>query len=257
MKRRFIIDGHVHCGPRKFKGLRMTDRELSYPFEPLKKDLEEIGVNGAVLLPFPEDIYRKPYASKETAKKGHDYILDISKNNKYFYPFYFVWNDFLIPNNLSEFKGIKWHRHFWSEPEYDYSDPKCEKFIEEVSKYDMPIIFEESFDNTKLFCDKYFNLKVIIPHVGLANGRAHKIIPAFKDYPNVYLETGLAYPYEILEAILQYGVDRVIFGSDSPYSSTKIELFTLLQHDCMKDFSEEDMGKILAKNMLKLMHVNI
>ena len=255
MKKRFIIDGHVHCGPRVFKGLRLTDKELSNPFDRLKKNLEEIGVAGAVLLPFPEDIYRKPYATKETAKKAHDYLLDIAKNNQNFYPFYFVWSDFAIPDNLSAFKGIKWHRHFWSEPEYDYSDPKCDRFMAEVRRHDLPVIFEESFENTKFFCDKYKDVKVIIPHIGLANGKAYKIIPALKDSPNVYLETGLAYPYEILEAILQFGADRVIFGSDTPYSSTKIELFNLLEYDLLKSLSEEDKEKILAKNMLKLMHV--
>jgi hypothetical protein len=65
MRKRLIIDGHIHCGPRKFD---MKVTELWNPIEHVKKDLEEIGVKGAVLLPFAEDIYRKPYASRETAK---------------------------------------------------------------------------------------------------------------------------------------------------------------------------------------------
>ena len=256
MKEKLILDGHVHIGPRKFEGLRLAKIELWHPFEKLKKNLDEIGVKGAVLMPYPEDIYRVPYATRETAKKAHDYILDVAKKHEYFFPFYFVWGDFAIPNNLAEFKGIKWHRHFWSEPEtYDYADKACDRFVEAIAKYDLPIIFEESFVNTKYFCEKYPHVKVIIPHCGLASGRAWRIIPAFKDYPNVYLETSLVYPYEVIEAITQYGPDRIIFGSDSPYSSTKIELCNLLEHEDIKYFSEEDMEKILAKNLLKLMHV--
>lgn len=258
--KRLIIDGHIHCGPRKFD---IKGTELWNPIEHVKKDLEEIGAKGAVLLPFAEDIYRKPYASMETAKPAHDYILDAAKNNDSFYPFYFVWTDFVIPDNLAEFKGIKWHRHDFGgflpgEPEYDYSDPQCDKFIEAVRKYDLPIIFEESFDNTKLFCDKYPDLKVIIPHIGMSNDRiggGRRVISEFKNYRNVYVGTSIAFPLKIVDAILQFGVDRVIFGSDSPYSSTKIELFNLLEHDLMKYFSEDDLEKILAKNVLRLMNI--
>ena len=258
MKDRLIIDSHVHIGPRKFEGLRLAKIELWHPFERLKKNLDEIGAQGAVLLPYPEDIYRVPYATKETAQQAHDYILNISKNNPFFFPFYFVWGDFTIPDNLSEFKGVKIHRHFWSEPEtYDYSGKACDRFVEAAVRHDLPIIIEESFINTKHFCDKYPNAKIIIPHCGLANGRAWKVIPAFKDYPNVYLETSLVYPYEIIESITQYGPDRIMFGSDSPYSSTKIELFNLLEHEDMKHFNEKDMEKILAGTLLKLMHVRL
>ena len=256
-----IIDGHIHCGPRAIQGVgslgeREQRNELSNPIERLKKDLAEIGVKGAVIMPFPEDIYRKPYATPESTKKAHEYILEIAKNYDHFYPFYFVWNDFVIPDNLSEYKGIKWHRHFWSEPEYDYSDPRCDKFVEAIQEYDLPVIFEDSYENTKLFCKKYPDLKVIIPHIGLVNGGSYHIIPEFKDYPNVYVETSLAYPFEIITAIIQFGVDRVIFGSDTPYSSTKIELHNLLEYDSMKHFSEEDTKKILAKNMLSLMNIS-
>ncbi len=255
MKKEFIIDGHVHCGPRIYKGLRLTDNELSNTFDRLKKNLDEIGVAGAVLLPFPEDIYRKPYATPETAKQAHDYILEMAASNKNFYPFYFVWNDFVIPENLSVFKGVKFHRHFWSEPEYNYADPKCDRFMAEVRRLDLPVILEDSFEYTKAFCAQYRDVKVIVPHVGLANGKAYQIIPALKNFPNVYIETSLAYPYEIVEAIRQFGVDRVMFGSDTPYSSTKIELFNLREYDLLKILSEEDKAKILARNMLKLMNV--
>ncbi|HUV60513.1 MAG TPA: amidohydrolase family protein [Desulfatiglandales bacterium] len=264
MGERIIIDGHIHCGPRKFQGTggftsdaRRNDKEVWNPIERVKKGLEEASVKGSVLIPFPEDIYRGPDGTPESAKTAHEYIVDIAKNNDYFYPFYFVWNDFVIPDNLAEFKGIKWHRHFWEDSEYDYSDPKCDKFIKAIRKYDLPIIFEESFENTKLFCDKYPDLKVIIPHVGLANGGARNIIPRFKDSPNIYVDTALAYPFQIVEAMLQFGADRVIFGSDKPYSSTKIELYNLLEYDLTKNFSNEDIEKVLAKNILRLMHVSV
>jgi len=257
---RIIIDGHVHCGPRTIQGVgalgqRERLSELSNPIERLKKDLEEIDVKGAVIMPFPEDIYRKPFATPESVQKAHEYLLEIAINNDSFYPFYFVWNDYIIPDNLAEYKGIKWHRHFWSEPEYDYTDPRCDEFVEVILEYDLPVIFEDSFENTKLFCNKYPDLKIIIPHIGLVNGGSYKIIPEFKNYPNVYVETSLAYPFEIITAITQFGVDRVIFGSDAPYSSTKIELYNLLEYDSMKYFSDEDTEKILGKNMLGLMNV--
>ena len=262
MGEKLIIDGHMHCGPRKIVGVggfnidaERIDRGLWNPFERVKKNLAEIDVKGAVLFPFAEDIYREPIATKESREKAHDYLLDIAKQNEYFFAFYFVWNDFVVPDCLSDFKGIKWHRHFWSDPEYDYRDAKCDKFVEAICKYDLPVILEDSFDNTKIFCSKYPEVKVIIPHVGLANGGARDIIPAFKNNPNVFIETSLAYPFQIIEALHQFGPERIIFGSDTPYSSTKIELFNLLEYDLLKHFNEEDVGKMLATNMLRLMHI--
>jgi len=264
MKKKVIIDAHIHCGPRSFQGIggfgtvtTSKGKEIRNPLERVKEILAKAGVNGAVLIPFPEDIQREPYASAESARIAHEYLAEIGKKNSEMYPFYFVWNDFIIPEKLSEFKGIKWHRHDWIDLEYDYSDPRCDEFIEAIRKYDLPIILEESFENTKLFCEKYSDLKVIIPHIGAANGGARIIMSEFKDNQNVYVDTSLAYPFQIVEAILQFGPDRVIFGSDTPYSTTKIELIKLLEYELLKQFSEEDMENIFSKNILKLMHVNI
>jgi predicted TIM-barrel fold metal-dependent hydrolase len=263
MQKKVIVDAHIHCGPRNFQGIggfgtvtTAKGKELWNTIEHVKKHLEEAGVRGAVLLPFPEDIQREPYASEQSARTAHDYLAEIGKNNDNFYPFYFVWNDFLIPENLSEFKGIKWHRHDWIDPEYDYSDPRCDEFVKAIQKYKLPIILEESFENTKLFCDKYPDLKVIIPHLGSANGGVRNIISEFKDNQNVYVDTSLAYPFQIVEAILQFGPDRVIFGSDMPYSNAKIELINFLEYELIKQFSDEDIEKIFSKNILKLMQVN-
>ena len=261
MGKRIIIDGHIHCGPRRI--YREGRFELWHPIERVKEDLAEAGAQGAVLFPLCEDISRKAYATAETAKAAHEYILNIAKENEHFFPFYFVWNDFVIPENLSDYKGIKWHRHDYagfaqSEPEYDYSDPKCDEFVEAVREYDLPVILEESFENTKLFCNKYPDIKTIIPHVGTANDRptgGMRIVSEFKNYPNVYLGTSLAHPMRLVNAIVDYGPDRVIFGSDSPFSSTKIELANVTEHYLMKKFSDEDIDKVLGKNILKLMKI--
>jgi predicted TIM-barrel fold metal-dependent hydrolase len=262
MGEKLIIDGHIHCSPTK---IEINGEELWNPIERVKKELGEIGVGGAVLLPFAEDIYRTPYATEESPQIAHDYIIEVSKENEYFFPFYFVWNDFAIPDNMDQFKGIKWHRHDFSgflpsEPEYDYSDPKCDKFVEAIRHYDLPVIFEESFENTKLFCNKYPDIKVIIPHVGSSNDRiggGRRVISEFKDYPNVYVGTSIAIPSTIVSAVLKFGAGRVIFGSDMPYSSTKIELSKLLEFDLNKYIKEADIDRILSKNILKLMKIEV
>jgi predicted TIM-barrel fold metal-dependent hydrolase len=89
------------------------------------------------------------------------------------------------------------------------------------------------------------------------NGGSYHVPPAFKENPNVYVETSLAYPFEIVTALLQFGSARVIFGSDTPYSSTKIELSNLLEYDLMQYFPKIDIENILSRNILQLMHVRI
>lgn len=262
MTGKLIIDGHVHCGPRTIQGMgsfgaRERRNELSNPIERLKRGLQHVDVRGAVIIPFPEDIYRAPFATAGSRKIAHEYILDIAENNEYLYPFYFVWNDFVIPDHLSQFKGVKWHRHFWSEPEYDYADPRCDEFVEALRKYDLPIIFEESFENTKLFCNNHSDLKVIVPHLGSLNGGVNRILTELKNYPNVHVDTSNALPFDIVTAIVQFGANRVVFGSDTPYSSTKIELLKILEYDLIKQFCDEDVNKILGENILKLMHITV
>jgi predicted TIM-barrel fold metal-dependent hydrolase len=90
----------------------------------------------------------------------------------------------------------------------------------------MPVVMEEEFGNTVRFIEEIAkDVTVIIPHMGMLNGG----YGAIKNHglwsrPNVYADTALASVSEITDYIHEYGIDRIIFGSDFPFGDPKREL---------------------------------
>lgn len=215
-----IIDNHIHCGNNIHKSFTPDD---------IRQDLKESGACGAVIFAFPEDMYRIE-DSKEWRIKANDYILNVSKDTKdiTLYPFYFVWNDYLIPSNLENYAGIKWHRH-WDEPRYNYKDPKCDEILTIIKTLDLPVLIEEEFENTVQFVKDNPELKIIIPHIGNLNGGYDKM-DAFFQNGKVYFDTSCATLEAIKRVLDNVGPERILFGSDvsgtrTPFFNyTKVEL---------------------------------
>ncbi|MEM2936797.1 MAG: amidohydrolase family protein [Candidatus Bathyarchaeia archaeon] len=262
-----IIDAHVHLGNNR--------QTKYYSLRELRRDLKEAGAQGAVVFAFPEDIYRKLDSPAYRLEANNyvlevadgsenlclypfyfvwnDYILKAAKDAGKLYPFYFVWNDYLIPPNLDEYAGIKWHRH-WNEPRYDYDNPKCAEVLERIEGLEMPVVLEEEYVETLHFVEKNPEVKVIIPHMGKLNGGCDRM-EAFFDNPNVYFDTSTA-PLEAIRRILdRVGAGRIIFGSDVSgtrepfYNFPKVELKKVLQ----LDLDEAGKELIFARNIEGLM----
>ena len=200
-----IIDAHVHLGD--------NSRTKYYPAGDMLADLAEADADGAVVFAFPEDMYRLA-DTPESRAAANAYVLATAAAHQRIYPFYFVWNDFVIPDNLGDYVGIKWHRHS-DEPEYDYEDPRCEAFIRAAADLRMPVTLEEEFHHTAAFIERASGsgLSVIIPHLGLLNG-GHAAMSEFFDNEEVYFDTSCA-PAEVLAWFLhEIAPERIIFGSD-------------------------------------------
>jgi len=239
-----IIDDHIHCGNNR--------RTKFFDLEDVKQDLAEANAQGAVIFAFPEDIYRIE-STHESRMKANEYVLEASKtNDTILYPFYFVWNDYIIPDNLSDYAGIKWHRH-WDEPKYDYDNPKCDAILEAMKELELPVVLEEEYEYTLRFVNENPELNVIIPHMGFLNGGYDKM-SAFFSKPNVYFDTGTAILDAVKNVLYNVGAERVLFGSDVSgtkqpfYNYTKVELEKVLQ----LDINDQDMSLILADNIERL-----
>ncbi|MEM2136933.1 MAG: amidohydrolase family protein [Candidatus Methanomethylicia archaeon] len=91
-------------------------------------------------------------------------------------------------------------------------------------------------------CDLYPDLKVIIGH--MAQGSLEAIKAAVK-HDNILLETS-TYHYEkfLLYAIKTLGSNRILFGSDFPYSNVSLEISKIIQ----LNIPMEDKYKILGGN---------
>ncbi len=239
-----IIDAHVHLGNNR--------QTKYYSLRELRRDLKEAGAQGAVVFAFPEDMYRMA-DSPQSRMRANEYILRVARASRNLYPFYFVWNDYLIPPNLDEYAGVKWHRH-WNEPRYDYDDPKCSEMLERIRGLKMPVVLEEEYAETLRFVKENPELRIIIPHMGKLNGGCERM-EAFFGNPNVYFDTSTA-PIEAIRKVFdEVGAERIIFGSDVSgtekpfYNFPKVELEKVLQ----MDLDEASKELIFAGNIERLM----
>ncbi|MDD5557046.1 MAG: amidohydrolase family protein [bacterium] len=239
-----VIDCHVHCG---------NDRRTKYyPAGRLVRDLEESAVNGAVLFAFPEDMYRR-VDRKARRIAANDYVLEACRGARHLYPFYFVWNDYLIPPDLGRYRGIKWHRHP-DEPRYDYADPRCAEFLAEVRRHRLPVLLEEEFEHTVRFVERNPELDVIIPHMGERNGGTFRM-EAFRGHPRVYFDTSTASQFEIDWILDLVGPRRVLFGSD--VSGTLLPFFNFARIELMKleglGLTAREREMVYGGNLLRLL----
>jgi len=241
-----IIDAHVHCGNSRLKGAKF------YPKAQMMQELKEVNAAGAVIMAFPEDIYRNgnSLAQRNEANK---YILEISENEPDVHPFYFVWTDYVIPANLSEYAGIKWHRHE-GEPAYDYDCDACKDFLKEIKKLAMPVLLEEEFINTVHFIENNPELTVIIPHIGESNGGPEKM-EIFFDRPNVYFDTAITNKNVLKWAYDSVGPTRLIFGTDSSACRPQVDnsLPVALKRHEELNAPKADLELIYAKNIERLL----
>jgi len=235
-----IIDCHIHCGDcRRTKYFSAADVE---------RNLAEAGAQGAVIFAFPEDMYRIA-DSPESRTRANRYVLEVARARPSLIPFYYVWNDYVIPDNLADYAGIKWHRH-WNEPRYDYADPRCEEVLKAIRALSLPVLIEEEFAHTAAFVARNPGLPIIIPHMGLANGGTDKMHVFFSN-PDVCFDTAVA-PLDSIRRVLDaVGPDRILFGSDVSgthqpfFNFTKVELEKVLR----LGLSDQDLQKVLAGNL--------
>jgi len=240
-----LIDAHTHCGDNK--------QTKFYDINEVIKNLAETEAEtyGAVIFAFPEDMYRT-VDSAESRNKANEYVLEVSQQYENIYPFYFVWNDYIIPDNFEAYAGIKWHRHS-DEPRYDYDDPKCEAILKRIRDLNLPVTIEEEYEDTVHFVERNAGHPIIIPHIGSINGGYERMV-TFYDKPNVYFDTSVASLEAIKTVLNGVGPERIIFGTDVSgtgqpfFNFPKIELAKVSQ----LDLDEKDMDLVLSGNIERL-----
>ncbi|MEJ5299553.1 MAG: amidohydrolase family protein [Thermodesulforhabdaceae bacterium] len=246
-----VIDSHIHCG--------IQDKFPPQDIESYRAACKGTPIGGVVAFPPVSEVYDRYdplfVDSPEwqvVRRRAHDYLLALASSMKDFivYPFLFVWNDFAWKELDRGFKGIKWHRHA-DEPRYNYDDPECKIMIDEICKRSMPVVLEEEFTETVAFVrERAAGVKVIIPHLGLLNGGYGRIkSEGLWDLPNVYADTALADRFTIEDYVRNYGVERLLFGSDFPFGNPKRELRKIMD----LPISELEKDKIVRENVLNLL----
>ncbi len=244
-----IIDSHMHCGIQN----------VNLPFEVIKKYLDAAGIQGACLFAPVEDIYdRYDYDFEDNTawmtcrQRANHYLLDIQQTHEHIFSYYFVWNDFRKDELKKGYRAIKWHRHEY-EPVYHYNDPLCEAFLQEVYRLQLPIVLEESFENTRSFIKRVNGrTPIIIPHMGGLNGSFSALFRSGTwDADTIFADTALATGPEIKKFLDRYGSDRLLFGSDFPFGNPGNELNEVIR----LNLGKHDFENIVCHNILRLLKV--
>jgi len=242
-----VIDSHLHCGRQN----------VSWLWEDLRRLLLAAGIRGAALIPPVEDVYDRYDPAftdtpdwQATRRRAHRYLLDLSDPEITIYRYFFVWNDFAWEDLGPEYVAVKWHRH-GNEPEYDYAAPRCREFLAKVQARGLPILLEETFQNTLFFMEKVVpaGVPVIIPHLGALSGGYRLLDQAgVWKLPQVYADTAVADPGELEDYLGRYGHTRLLYGSDHPFSVPSRELEKMIRFTLPRDVTQD----ILADNFRRL-----
>jgi hypothetical protein len=239
----------MHCGIQN----------VNLPFETIKQYLDSAGIQGACLFAPVEDIYdRYTYDFEDNSvwmtcrQRANNYLLDLQQTQENIFSYYFVWNDFRKDELKKGYKAIKWHRHEY-EPVYHYDDPLCEAFLQEVYRQALPIVLEESFDNTRYFIRRVKGrTPIIIPHMGGLNGGFTALFRSgIWDDETIYADTALTSGREISAFLDKYGSDRLLFGSDFPFGTPGSELQEVIR----LNLGKQDFENIVCHNILRLLKI--
>jgi uncharacterized protein len=230
-----IVDSHVHWGPSITLGMEVTTQAIL-------REQEESGVTHVIILPFPS-----------TAIMSNDVnvqLLDETRKVHHFIPYFYIRENFSpIPQG---YFGGKWHwMRGWQDTESNYDvlrDPELPDLIAKLESVGKPIIFEEELDFTVQFVDRFPDLKLIIPHLGMLGGNPLDFLKRFKNKENIYFDTALGQSSTIHEFVRTLGPERVIFGSDIPFGSMENELSKVLA----LPLNDADSERILSRNIIEL-----
>jgi hypothetical protein len=235
-----IIDCHLHCGVQ----------HVPWGWERKRPLLKASGIRGVGVIPPVEDIYDRYDPGftdspdwQTCRRRAQRYLLELKDPEIEIFPYFFVWNDFAWEELGPEYAAIKWHRHP-DEPRYQYNHPRCREFLQVVQERGLPILLEESFENTLFFLERLApDLPVIIPHLGGLNGGYRPLREAgVWQRPRTYADTALAGPAEMEDFLGRYGSERLLFGSDHPFGLPQFELAKVCDLHLPNDQAREILG---------------
>ncbi len=237
-----IIDTHTHVGHDK-DGTVMT-------IERLLQDMKANGIDKSVVFPLNEA--EKPLidASME--------LLEMSKSYPVI-PFLRIDPHDMDAGKLAVliskgFYGVKLHPRSQN---FDPLDKTFENVFKAISDSRKPVLIhtrKENNPNTDprrvmLLAEAYPDMNLILGHFGHSDT---SILDYVKEHKNLYMETSVWSVNTLIKPVAdKIGIDRVIFGSDAPYSDIEIEKLKVQR----SGLNEHDQELVFSRNIMKLLEL--
>lgn len=240
-----IIDSHAHWGPSITLGTQVTTNELI-------NQQRQAGIAYVVVIPFPS-----------TAIEGNAINIDLLNETRRvpgFIPYHYIrecYDEENFDPIPDEYFGGKWHwMRGWQDSASNYKvleDEKLPSLVEKIQNAGKPVIFEEELNFTIQFVEKYPEVKLIIPHLGMLGGYPADFLDAFREHEQIYFDTALGSKDMILQYVRTVGPERVLFGSDVPFGTMRSELAKVET----LPLTDGEKRLILSENIIRLAHLSI
>ena len=252
-----VIDADCHISSQKFDSLDVTADELI-------EQMDRSGVDKALVWlkpPYNRDIAPENRAVYEAAKKYPNRLLGFGWANPRLGKAATL---DAIKQCFEEygFLGIKFNG---AQDDYVIDDPEIGlPFIEKATQYGRPIAFHigaDFYENTHPYrlghiASTFPETQFMMIHMGGAALPAldRSAIEAVAQHSNITI-IGSAVPAPaILRAIHTLGVERLCFGSDTPFCLMHVELAKY--RALLRDFDNADQAEIMGGNLARLLAVS-
>lgn len=254
-----IIDAHMHYGdnPTISEHVAVPYLEYGNP-DSIIRCLDEYGTSRAVLLPPdrilspPTDFYFRQAneAVAQAVEKYPDRLLGAIRLNPLFGE-EFVWatvKHFVEERGMGGIKLVA-RADFYNPIDLSVMGP----VMEAARHYDIPVLFHSGHPSRDLpslqaYAAKHYpETRVVIAHIGHHDFVSETII-ACKEVPNLYADMSQAWPYDIKNFVGAVGAERLLFGTDAPFQSPKVERVKV--EECR--FSDKELELIFHENAKRI-----
>ena len=237
-----VVDCHCHLG----KG-HDYQQSLSQQLE----EMDNFGIERAVICPVDR------YIAVEN-REGNDYVLSIAKTHPDRFFAFATANPWFGSKALTELKralnegarGIKLHPALQG---FLLCDDLVYPVLEIAGENNVPIYFHTGTPaysqpmHVAELAMRFPEVNLIMGHMGSTDFWIDAV-PAAQLASNIYVDTSWSLPDKIRNAINNIGVDRVLFGTDSPLSTYSVEM------GCINATSLDENEKVMlmGNNLLRL-----
>lgn len=270
-----IIDFHTHCFPDNLAKSAMdtlsavsnTEYFTNGTISDLKSSMKEAKIDYSVVL----NIVVKPHQTEKTNlfAKG---LLDKSNSgyDKSIIPFASIhpddedWMDRLVKIKADGFKGIKLHPAYQG---FSINDYKMEPIYKEIAKLDLILVFHAGIDigypdSVGASPDKIADVlpllekcKTVLAHMG-AHDQYMEVLTLLCG-KNIFFDT--SYSLDKMgddtarNIIRKHGVEKILFGTDSPWVNQAFYVDYLKNNICKGFLSGKQVNDILGNNASSLL----
>lgn len=163
----------------------------------------------------------------------------------------------MIIDNNDVVYGIKIHPYH---SKISFDSPEVEGYIKLAERYDLPVVvhtdmgFESSPQKVYNMAIKYPKVNFVMVHMGLGTDN-EEAIELISKLPNLFGDTTWVNPENSLRMIKKCGIDKLLFGTDSPIDGVDTyanQFYQTYFNEFKNELSIEDYDKLIYKNAVKL-----